>query len=87
MKLYFAPNTRAERTAWLLEELGLSSEWTHGASFHSTVGSWTYQILVYKFFGPAYARRWLRQSEFSKSWSCTSARQVNDIDSQPTIKI
>ena len=26
MKLYFAPNTRAERTAWLLNELGLDYE-------------------------------------------------------------
>lgn len=26
MKLYFAPNSRAERTAWLLEELGLDFE-------------------------------------------------------------
>ena len=26
MKLYFAPSTRAERTAWLLNELGLDYE-------------------------------------------------------------
>ena len=26
MKLYFAPNTRAERTAWLLNELDLDYE-------------------------------------------------------------
>ena len=26
MKLYFAPNTRAVRTAWLLNELGLDYE-------------------------------------------------------------
>jgi len=26
IKLYFAPNTRAERTAWLLNELGLDYE-------------------------------------------------------------
>ncbi len=29
MKLYFAPNTRAERTAWLLNELGLEYEMEH----------------------------------------------------------